>query len=469
MSPLYFCSLERRDFGDVLSAEGLSRLVLRSASTLEGVLKQRARAESLLAVWWQAPQDSGQLPDLLICSDGTEEDWVAWITTYAARIRPYSAYTRLISYTGIERVVRAWRTPVLDRLTWPVAGLVLGEVLAASGLPDKRLEKVSAAACASTLSFAMFRAAAVYSNFQQWSQLTSTWESVRQITRQRARAVDGSSVARVCATVLDAAGLGDQGALTKQSDREVRIACNELLASPEHVPSNLTKFSDFATIERRMHGSREDSVVAFDNFVRVLSATSANDFELTAFMLGYLASRIAPGTMRHSSVLAPIGHRYPTALLWYGFCAGLGGAEGGSVYSPNSRRTSVDLPVSARRIVRDLLRPSPVVGPPECDISSLELIALSRTGGDPLEAIITTTQGTATVELTPAVWTTVNALSKETPVEGQVRTLRDKVMLATIGECIERLRGAYSELTRTEHPDDEGGQRSMFPTRRRKR
>ena len=130
-------------------------------------------------------------------------------------------------------------------------------------------------------------------------------------------------------------------------------------------------------------------------------------------MLGYLASRIAPGTMQHSAILGPITHRYATALLWYGFFAGLGRLEI-NVRSTIGRKT-VDSrispqPLDGSRV--DLLRPEPILSAPNCDIAFLELLALSRTGGDPLAGLTRTTQGTATIELAPAVCTVVNVSSK---------------------------------------------------------
>jgi hypothetical protein len=464
----HFCLTDRRNFGDVMSSETLSRLALRTSPQLDGILQHAPSGHTAVAVWSQKPQDTGQLPNLLICPDGTEEDWAAWITTFAARIRPFSAHIRLITYTEAQRITRELRLPRLDRILWSAAGLVLGEVLAASRLPDKALETIPATACASTLSFPIFRAAALYSDFQQWHQLVSNWEFVRQTTRQRGRAIEGSVVARACATIIEAAGLAGASSLLARGDNAVQIACRELIRSPECVPSNLMEVLGFSAIEERMNGSREDRVVAFADFVRSTTA-KAGDSEVISFTLGYLASRIAPGTMRHATVLTPIAHRYPTALLWYGFCAGFGSTEGSSIPNSGSRRVGLDLPPSARRVIRDLLRPESIVDTPHCDINFLELVALSRTGGDPLEGLITTTQGTVIVELAPMVWTAINAPSKMIQGEGLTQTSREREILATIGESIELLREAYAVLTGNELPKSKGEQGSLFPPKRKKK
>ncbi len=466
MNTLYSCLVERRNFGDLLSVEGVAHLDIRTARDVESLFEELSpRGQSVLAVWSQDPAGGNPLPDVLVCQDGTESDWAAWITTFGAQIRPFSAFTRLIARTAFKDFAAGSRKPGFGRLTWPVAGLILGEVLAASGLPDKSLETMPANACESTLSFAMFRATAVHHSFREWRQLLDAWEFVRQATRQHSRAVESSAVARVCATVIDATSLGDARALLDPDDMNVVRACQEVTASPGLVPSSLSGIPQFASAEKRMYGPREDRVVAFSELVRSIEKSPSLDGELTSFMLGYLASRIAPGTIQHSGVLRPVTRRYATALLWYGFCAGLGGSESKSQSASGGSRSTLDLPGTARRVARDLIQPEPILAAPTCDISFLELVALSKTGGDPLAGLIRTTQGTATIELMPGVSTNVNVSSK-VGADESMRTAKEKNILAAMGDHIDQLRWAYEDLVRS--TSEETGQRSLFPPRRKK-
>ena len=463
---LYFCLTNRRDFGDVVAGEFTGRNLLKTAPELEEILEHPLRDLALLAVWSQKPQETGQLPNLLVCADGTDQDWAAWLTTFGVKFRPFSAYSRLMTVSELRRFKKASRVPTLNGLTWAVAGLVLGEVLAASGLPDRALDTIPAAAFASTLSFAVFRAAAAYSDFGHWSQLVFSWEEVRKATRQRTRAIGGEVVAEVCAAIIDAGGFGNERSAKVSSDATVRFACSELLRSPDRVPSILAEEPHFASVESRMHGAREDRVVAVNEFARSILMAPATRPEVTSLMLGYLVSRIAPGTIRHLTVLAPVASLYPSAILWYGFCAGLGNAEGGGLARVGVGRAGIDLPAGARRIARDLLRADSLVGAPACDISYLELMALSRTGGRELEGLTTLTAGTVIVELAPGVCSALNVLR---PAAGEepVRAAREKEILATIGESIERLRRAYIELAGNEPPERE--QRSLFSAKRKRR
>ena len=464
MNTCYYAQVARRDFGDLISEEGVSRLNIETVAEID-LLKAPA-SNTVLAVWALDPKKTTQLPEMLICQDGTQNDWAAWITTFAARIRPFSAYTRLMTHTDFQRTAKRSPTPDIGPFTWPAAGLILGEVLGASGLPDKALETLSAMAVTSTLSFVMCRAAAMYADFEEWSHLAKMWESVREVTKQRARSVESASIARVCATVMNALGFRGASKILTPNDTEVCEACRYLIRSPQRIPSNLSEIKLFADAELMMHGSREDRVLAFEEFLHRSDDISVPKPEVMSFMLGYLASRIAPGTIRHSSVLGQITHRYPTSMLWYGFCSGF--AEGEANIPNAGRRRGVDLPPSARRVIRELLRPEPVLGAPVCDIGYLELLALSQTGGNPLEGLIKTTQGSVIVELLPGVCTSVNVSSKP-PAESQGRKLREREIITTMGEQIERLCETYKSLLSAEALGSKAEQRSLFPSRRKKK
>jgi hypothetical protein len=352
-------------------------------------------------------------------------------------------------------------------LTWPVAGLVLGELLASSNISDDSLELTPAATCASTLSFSIGRAAALYPNFSDWPMVLQGWEVTREITRQRSRFISGSAIAEVCATVLHAAQMRGAAFEVRSSRPSVLIACQQFILNPERAPEMFVSVPEFRDADAQMYGSREDRVVALLGFMKGMPRLSGLDSEIRAFMLGYLTSRIAPGTIQHSNLITAAAKDLPTAFMWYGFCAGFGGSDNG-VHALDRRGGVPELPASARRIVRDMLRPEVALGSPNCDISLLELMALSRTGSDPLSTVVRSTQGTAAVEIFPHVLTTVNVSSKSMS-DADARPTLDRHALASIGEYIERLRLAYDHLVANERYDREDGQGEMFGPKRRKR
>jgi hypothetical protein len=466
MNKPYYAKVERRNFGDLIAEEGVARLDVETASEAEISVLESPVGNTIIAVWSTDPKTTLQLPDVLICQDGTQNDWAAWITTFAPRIRPFSAYMRLMTRADFRRTAKRSPTLEIAPITWPATGLILGEVLGTSGLPDKELETLSSMAFVSTMSFMMFRAAVLYTDFEEWSSLVDMWESVREMTKQRARAVESAAIARVCSTVMDALGFRGTSKILTRNDIEVSEACHYLIKAPQSIPSNLSAIKPFADAELKMHGSREDRVLAFEDFLNRSDDLSVAKPELVSFMLGYLASRIAPGTIRHSVVLGKIAHQYPTAMLWYGFCSGFAECE---TNIPNvNRRRGVDFPLSARRVIRELFRPETVLGAPVCDIAFLELLALSRTGGNPLEGLIKTSLSTVIVELMPGICTSVNVSSRP-PAEPQVRESRERAIIASMGRQIERLWETYRDLIATEGSGSGAEQRELFPTRRKKK
>jgi hypothetical protein len=247
---------------------------------------------------------------------------------------------------------------------------------------------------------------------------------------------------------------------------DVSDACRSLIRSPQRIPSSLYAIDLFADTEPMMHGSREDRVLAFEEFVRRSDGTSAHNPEVMSFMLGYFASRIAPGTIRHSKVLDQITLRYPTAMLWYGFCSGFG--ESRAEMTDVSPKAGPDLPLSARRVIRELLRPETILGTPVCDIGYLELLALSRTGGSPLESLVRATQGSIAVELLPGVCTSLN-VSLRPSDDLQAEESRKREAMAKIGQQIERLRELYRDLLSAQTAGRKPEQPPLFPSRRKKK
>lgn len=488
MSPAFACRIDRGDFGDLLTVRGLARTNIAPMSIEEVVTEPLSGPQAMLVAWSRDPRETGQLPELLVCEDGTESDWAAWISTYAARIRPFSAYSRLLGVAEARTLLSAWRsTPDLKGLTWPLVGVVLGEVLAASGLPDRALESAPAVLCTSTLSFALFRAAALYASFEP-NNVVDRWTLARSATGRQTRAFD-AAVTRACKTIIEAAELGKPGSYTRNNDMVASVAiCRELIDDPTDIPRSLARVPAFGGLAQVMRGPREDRVVALERFFRELPPATAQSFdrESVAMLLGYLTSRIAPGTMRHSAMLRGVADRYPAALLWYGFCAALSakGTEGAKGTESQPDEPGDDLPASGRRIARELLRREEFLGPPSADVGVLELLALSRLRREALAGVIATTQGTMTVELIPGVVTAISwpLVRQSAPEEAPVGSGAGAAVAArrddSTARFIERELRALSEridrLRRDLDPqrgvaDDAEAQRTLFDPRRRKR
>jgi hypothetical protein len=465
MSTLYFSLIERRDFGDLLTGEGVTRTSVSEADSLSYLADFRLSSDQMIvAVWPENPAAAGDLPSLLVCRDGLKDDWAAWITTYVAKLRPFTAFMRLVTSTELEMIAVGSRAPSLRDLTWPASGMILGEALSASGLPDKALETLPANVFESTLSFAIFRTWALFPKGLGRTNVVDGWERTRKLTRQNPRGIDTLAIASTCESVIEAAsGSKQQSGLT---DSDVVRAVRSILEFGGLSYGGSPHERLLSDVQQRMRGPREDRVVAFTQVVREMegAAIPFSD-EFRSFVLGYLASRIAPGTIQHSAVIAPLLSHYKAALLWYGFCAAFGDSEKKTSSGARFSRSPLDLPGSARWVVRSLLRREDYASRPSCDIALVELLALSRTGDDPLSGLTRTAQGTAVVEIIPGVSTVVNTHQRSNAAESGM-TPRQREMLSSMGRQIERLRDMYGELIDV---DTRGSQQAqLFPTKRKR-
>jgi hypothetical protein len=98
--------------------------------------------------------------------------------------------------------------------------------------------------------------------------------------------------------------------LELQSGQEVKRSWG-LLADSGVLPQQLLG---------ELRGPREHRVRVFE---RVLHGPNRLDALTSSFLAGLLADQVGPGTFEHIDLLLPYLDRYPTALVWYGLCAGL--------------------------------------------------------------------------------------------------------------------------------------------------
>lgn len=441
---IFYSFIERRDFGNLLTSEGIASVQPQEIRNLRLALKVKPGAQTIVAIWADDPYESGQLPELLVCADGVRMDWIAWLTTYAKSLRPITAFSRVLEYDEASALDDPALTPSLDRLSWSAAGVVLGEVLASSRMADNLLDSLPSTAFTSTLSYSMFRSFALYRSTDQAREVVAAWDVVRDIAEQRERQLPAGLIANVCLTIFDAFGDAGEGKKSVKLQSEVMKCCKELLMYPNVAPRRLGSISGFQEAEAVMRGPRESRVVALDAFIRAVSKNREGEREVLSFAIGYLASQIAPGTIQHAGLLTSVVSEFPESLLWYGFCAGLWGGEQSELFGHRGR-IGADMPHSARRILRDLLKKEGLLCRPSADVSFFELLALSRTGRGTIEAIPKASQSTLVVELQPGVDMTVNAANRPAH-EQRSRTVRPEV-IALMGDAIERLRRLHSDLT----------------------
>jgi hypothetical protein len=212
----------------------------------------------------------------------------------------------------------------------------------------------------------------------------------RKLTRQPARRLGDESLSTTL-KVLSSLATDQTLNHEERIPRFVWETCRELQFERE-VKSSWGLISEAGILPQQilseLRGPREHRVRAFE---RILHGPNRLEPTTASFLAGLLADQIGPGSFEHVDLLLPYLNQYPTALTWYGLCAGL---------HPDSELQQVGNCLG-RRLVRDLLASDAIISRPKYDIALGELeVHLDRE--EPLE-FRTASQNHIAVELLTGV------------------------------------------------------------------
>lgn len=263
--------------------------------------------------------------------------------------------------------------PTLHKLENACIGLIIGETATyLDGIRD--LKQVPARTCKGTYSFVLARALALGAAAPE--KAVSGWFEARELTRQSPLPLSKRALYAPWYVLL---GLETGAWRAELPEAEVPSsildAVQDLFLKGEidgrqwrFLSSELPGIGEIATL---MRGPRENRVKVLEEAVHYLRSAPKDSSDLPmSFVLGYLASQIAPGTMDHLQLLSPHVQSFPGVLMWYGLCAGL------------HRRSTVASYAGGlgRRAIREVLRREFLLDRPTCDISLSELRMLSLKG-----------------------------------------------------------------------------------------
>jgi len=359
-------------------------------------LRQLETSEELLLIWGAQPARSTtgslngeQLPDAIVVRPDQIREFIAWITTVAGGYRPFTAFVRIINPEVALHAVDL-KLPSLNKFEDAAAGLIIAEALTLSGA-QRSVSGLSLLPCQSTYSYSFARALALSYVHNGKDPIAAPFGVAKRLTRQPPRRVPDELLSR---TVQVLSGLAAESSIVERSlgiPPFIWETCRELQFERE-VKRSWSLLSGAGVLRQQvldeLRGPREHRVKAFE---RILQGADGLDALTASFLAGLLADQIAPGTFEHIDLLLPYLNRYPTALLWYGLCAGL-------------HRDSEVQQIGnclGRRLVRDLLTPDPILSRPKYDLSVDELqVHLDRE--EPLE-FRTASQNHIAVELLPGV------------------------------------------------------------------
>jgi len=309
---MWIKATNRRELIDILQTERNSgaedTLFPRRDFGAVSALSPELLDDELLLVWQDDPRDSISLPNAIITKSRESRDFLAWAATYVHALRPLTAYVRVTDYQIAERAMKIQNPPSLQRLENACIGLMLGETAThLGGMWDLKQASVRTCASASSYSFAMARALGMGSVSLDTDDVSKTWFEAREATRQPSLSLDRSVLSAPWRVLLGLEhGTWKENTKDRQLGtlpRSVFDACLDLYVQGEvnsrqwsALNAQMPGIDAFAEV---MRGPREERVQLLEKSIDQLRDHSPATPPLLAFVIGYMASQIAPGTLDH--------------------------------------------------------------------------------------------------------------------------------------------------------------------------
>lgn len=367
----------------------------------DAVDSARLGDDDLLLVWRDTPVGIHALPRAIVVAEGVIPDFMAWVSTYFRNIRPFTAQCRVLTPTLARLVRRTAIAQAPPQNSSFDAGFIIGEAAAyAAGRSDSA--RLPYASYTRTLSFSLAQCHRRYDDDVVrdvlLAEIARSWASTRDSAARAAVPLTPNGIRDVWRAWLEAPNESESA---DQFD-DVLIAAvlgirrDGLL--PDHVWSLLGgAASAVPSFIRQLDGPREDRITVARAAAEALRAGPEPTRLLRSLLLGYIVSRIDPGSLEYFPLLTAVAPSLPEAFLWYGACS--------SVARPtavNSFGNSVGW-----LLTRELQRAAHWLDAPECDIGLQEFTVLSRSNESIRASIRTMSPGTLRVELFPLVTTNV--------------------------------------------------------------
>jgi hypothetical protein len=375
---MWFQSASRKQLAELLERPGISANLFDGSEVLPEAPLQN---DEFVLIWPERPGNQNrQPPTALIVPDTQRHDLLAWTASFKSSYRPFTAFVRVINFRTCRALIDRSRTPFAVRGAAAAVGAILGEALASAGQSsDLTLNE-----CARTYAYAMGRAYALGLS-ELLEEVTLAWQTFASITNaptDRRREMERQRrpwLALAEATEETTPSPWHRSVAGSSNDINSIRLLKDLYATGAASEQSLHRFQQrwpgFESLLPMLRESREIRVQAFQRFAQDLPeiAKAQGDAEEMALVLGYLASRLAPGSLEYFRLLRQLEVHLPGLLVWYGICAALQNED----FVGNAGSLG-------RRLYRDLIALPSFPEAPRADISVWDLEVFGRSEANPL-------------------------------------------------------------------------------------
>ena len=381
---------------DLLSIIQSNRLADRPLRQIQSIYQIPKSSNELQFIWREDPQICVKLPSVIIVENITLRDFFAWTGTYLPQCRPLTAHSRVTTREKFQAVADTQFTFCLGKLETICIGLIVGEA-ATYIAGQSNINRLSLPAFAGTYSFTMTRVIAGNMLPPEKEKVSELWAKARRLTGQKHLNLNLTELNQAWRIVLSISEQKNLGRWLLEDSYEVLTsACHQILQTGEIGENNWNNLTNGLfekdITQQLLKGPREERVLQVERALTSICDKPTADKNTRAFIGGYLASRISPGTFDHYELLLPYLPKLPSMLLWYGLCAGL---------PHDSKLRNFGFGIG-RRIIRDAVQEDSLLNRPRCDIALEELEVLSS-GNYSAQNPYPRDSGHLSVELLPCV------------------------------------------------------------------
>ena len=264
--------------------------------------------------------------EYLIGIAGSIKEFYAFAVTYLQTYKPFSAFFRVVSTELIadilEEKLGANATALPAWYVGPILAEARGQIGGVESVADLSIQ-----GCLATASMPIALGITQGLSFRHVEALFENWLSTRQrLTDDVLRMVPATiwGFWQVVSMSLNPSGrqILDRS-LASIANFVVEAASNDELYPAGDWTSVTQDLPKTRLALDRMAGAREDRVRAFDSALVELVGQDSVDIRRRECVAGYLASRVAGGSLRYFALLQAAEAKLPAAQMWFGFFCGV--------------------------------------------------------------------------------------------------------------------------------------------------
>ena len=329
----------------------------------------------LLLLWDAKPQQVS--PDiarpLIAIPAESMRDFFAFASTFFANYQPFSAFFRVIPVERARDLLDGALNPVARVMPNRFIGAIIAEARAQIGGRIRSPSDVSIQACLATISSAAVTALSAGLQRDQLSSVIDGWIRSRRRLSEEPLRLPPERIRdfwTLVSVVYEDLPLQKMPGGDDAARRIVQFLADVMASPDEGDPETwglLTQGLPVAQLAlRTMHELREDRVRAFDEVAHEIVGTDHIDQRIREVVGGYVATRVAGGSLRYLQLLETVEGALPLASMWFGLFASL--RDDSDVMTLGE--------CLGRHVDRHLKVRLDLFSPPDADIAAAELEVL---------------------------------------------------------------------------------------------